>query len=361
MKTGRSLSQLASEIERQANSKRDFIAPTQALDLVSSEKYPEAPVRLNIHDVGQFDINQTAHNQIAEHCGIPKPYYNRMMNVPHLLAHNVNHWFHTGNDKRMVRTLDDKARAFLSNKYRPLDNVDLAEAVLPVIMDHKWSVKSCEITEQKLYIKVVSDQITAEIPQDHMLRSGSAHIVHPGLVITNSEIGMGRLQCTPTLHWEHCLNLALMDELGMGRNHVGKRDERFGDIASEFFKDETRKMDDTAFWMKIRDVVQATLNETIFMQMVDKFIQAKSARIEGDPVKVIEVTAKQYQLNEPERVSILKHLIEGADLSAYGLSNAITRASQDVDSYDRATELERLGGQIVELQPSEWKVISQVQ
>ena len=41
---------------------------------------------------------------------------------------------------------------------------------------------------------------------------------------------------------------------------------------------------------------------------------------------------------------MLRHLIEGGDLSAYGLVNAVTHFAQDVDDYDRATEFEALGG-----------------
>ena len=38
----------------------------------------------------------------------------------------------------------------------------------------------------------------------------------------------------------------------------------------------------------------------------------------------------------------------GNDLSHYGLVNAVTRASQDIEDYNRATELERIGGVLLE-------------
>lgn len=40
----------------------------------------------------------------------------------------------------------------------------------------------------------------------------------------------------------------------------------------------------------------------------------------------------------------MRHLINDGDLSHYGLTNAITRAAQDATSYDRAVELEEVGG-----------------
>lgn len=46
-------------------------------------------------------------------------------------------------------------------------------------------------------------------------------------------------------------------------------------------------------------------------------------------------------------------------LSRFGLYNAITRLSQDVESYDRATELERIGAQVIELAKPDWKVLAE--
>ena len=56
--------------------------------------------------------------------------------------------------------------------------------------------------------------------------------------------------------------------------------------------------------------------------------------------------------------SILPHLIRGGDISQYGLVNAVTRASQDVECYDRATQLEYVGGDILSLSGNQWKDVS---
>jgi hypothetical protein len=272
--------------------------------------------------------------------------------APVLLAGNVNHWLKAENKKYMVRTLDGKARAFMSDRYRPLDNFDLAEAVLPIISDKKWEVRDCELTERKLYIKIVSKELQAVVKRPG--HSGD-HLVHPGLMISNSEVGMGAVRVTPTLHWPHCFNIALMDEAGTSRFHTGRRDERFGDLATEFFKDETRIADDRAFWMKVRDVVTSTVTEDLFKLLVGKFEQAATATIDGDVIEVVKNTAKRLGLRETEQGSMLKHLIQGGDLSLYGLSGAITRMAQDATvDYDRGTDLERMGGEIIELSRSEW-------
>lgn len=45
-------------------------------------------------------------------------------------------------------------------------------------------------------------------------------------------------------------------------------------------------------------------------------------------------------------------------MSAWGLANAVTRAAQDVESYDRSQELEAVGGDIIELPQNAWREIA---
>jgi len=47
-------------------------------------------------------------------------------------------------------------------------------------------------------------------------------------------------------------------------------------------------------------------------------------------------------------------------LSLYGLSNAVTRHSQDIESYDRATDLEVIGYNILAMDPRKWTRINQM-
>ena len=64
-------------------------------------------------------------------------------------------------------------------------------------------------------------------------------------------------------------------------------------------------------------------------------------------------------MNDSERAGVLRHLIAEADLSGYGLVNAVTHYSQEVEDYDRATEFEALGGRLIELPAAEWKGLAE--
>jgi hypothetical protein len=79
----------------------------------------------------------------------------------------------------------------------------------------------------------------------------------------------------------------------------------------------------------------------------------------GDPVKCVEVLANRYTLNENERAGVLRNLIADGDLSGYGLVNAVTHYSQEIDDYDRATDFEVFGGKLIDLTSKEWKEIAE--
>ena len=161
MKTGKTLIQLAQELERQQNGKRDFIADTRELTL--SVKSTDEVITVNDH--GSFHVTDNTHKQMANRLGIPQKYYDRMRGeFPDLLENNVNYLFRNTPQRRMIRTLDGNARAFLSDRYRPLDNFDLAEAVLPVMQEAEGiKIISTELTDSRMYIKALFPKIESEI------------------------------------------------------------------------------------------------------------------------------------------------------------------------------------------------------
>ena len=251
----------------------------------------------------------------------------------------------------MIRTLDGEVRAVLSDRYRRLDNFDLAENVLPILQRLEGaSLESVDLTETKMYLKAVTPRVTFEVaPGD---------IVQAGVVITNSEVGCGTLSVQPLIHRLVCRNGLIASDHALRKTHVG-RTLGSGDEPVTVFRDDTLAADDRAFFLKVRDVVEAAVSEATFRQVAMKFQQTRDIRLTGDPVKTVEVLANRYTLNDTERAGVLRYLILQGDLSGYGLVNAVTHYSQDVDDYDRATEFESLGGKLIELTPTEWKGLAQ--
>ena len=56
----------------------------------------------------------------------------------------------------------------------------------------------------------------------------------------------------------------------------------------------------------------------------------------------------------------VQRLIEDADYTVYGLANAVTRYSQDVENYDRASQLESIGYTVMTMNPEIFRRINQV-
>jgi len=357
MKTGLDLNALAAEITRQQNAKRDFVVNTRDMNFVTTGTESQ----LVLGDHAPRPINDIAHRQIAEHADIPQKYYDRMRReAPVLLADNVREWFTKYPAPRLVRTLDNKARAFLSDRFRALENADLAEAALPAILDAKAVIMSCEITERRLYIKVVDGRIKQDIPTGRKIGDGS-HVffdtVSPAMIIANSEVGLGALAIDYGVFNSVCTNLATISKEGMRRTHVGGKLEAGADFEARL-SNETKAAKDKALWLEVRDTVKLAFDEARFQAMCQKLGGLAQHKIDGDPVQVIEVTGNRFGFTGTEKASVLQHLIQGGDLTAYGLLNAVTRTAQDSDTYDRATEMEYVGGRLIELPAGEWRELA---
>lgn len=375
MKTGRTLADLAAEIDRQAKTKHDYVADTRAMKVVAdftvppakaNEPSPQPALALKLGDTGQFAIRDHTHGQIAAHTGIPKQYYDRMrVEAPNLLSNNIETWFQKYPAARLVRTLDGGARAFLSDKYRPLDNIDFAEVILEAAHKRRLEIMSCEITERRLYIKAI-DTSEVKVPVGYKMGDGSHRIFDvcaPAFVASNSETGDGRLVLDTGVYTKACTNLAWFADGGMKRTHLGSRHkihEMTGvENIDHLLTDKTRQKSDEALWMQLRDVLGAAFDPRRIERRAELLTAASENKITGNPAKVMEIVTERFGLTENESGSVLRHLIEGGSLTQYGLHAAVTRSAQDHGDYDRATELEYLGGKIVELPRAEWQRLAE--
>jgi len=350
LKQGRTLQELAQEIERQNGAKRDLLVGTEALALIGDDGNRMA-LNIGVPAPEQFGINDVAHRQISQHLGIPQKYYDKMRtDYPELLMENVNGWFGKTPSTRMVRTLDGTARAFLSDRYRRIDNHEVAMTVLPLIGGIQGAtIESCELTDSRMYLKVVNPRLTAEV------RKGD--IVQSGILISNSEVGMGSVNVAPLVYRLVCSNGMVAADSRVRKYHVGRVNE--SDEGYGIYRDETIAADDRAFLMKVSDTVRAVVEQRVFEQIVTKMRDAADAKIDGKVVpQVVELAAKEYSITEAEGESVLGYLIDGGDLSLYGLANAVTRHAQDVESYDRSTELEAIGYRVLTMPPALWRRIN---
>lgn len=354
MKSGRTLVDLARELERQLAAKKDMIVPS-GLITCTTGGVEDNNCRLIVNEPDGYHtyaMTELARRQLAEKLKIPYAYFERMREErPSLLDRNVNDWLTYEPENRMLRTLDGKVRAVLSNRYRRMDNYDLAEHVIPVLKELPGArFESMELTETRMYLKVVTPAISREL--------AVGDIVQAGVVVSNSEVGCGTLSVQPLIYRLVCKNGLIVPDRALRKTHLGRINSAEDHIVS-IFQDDTLAADDRAFFLKVRDVVQAAVSEATFLQISQKMQDTMGIKLVGDPVQSVTVLSKKFGLRDDERTGVLRHLIEEGDLSAYGLVNAVTHLSQEVDSYDRATELESLGGYLIDLSRAEWKEMAE--
>lgn len=347
MKSDLSLPDLAFELERRSQTKQDYVAHTSQIAMTEDSK-----IRFENGELHHLEANDIAHNQIATRLDIPVKYYKRLReNAPGLLANNVNHWLHTNPETRMIRTLDGQARAFLSDRYQRIENEEIASTMLPLLIEQE-SVKivSTAITETRMYIKAVFTHIQGE--------AKLGDVVQAGVAISNSEVGMGAVKIEPLVYRLACLNGMIINDAKFSARHIGGRVSAQENVY-ELLTDETIAADDKAILLKIRDVVKASFDQARFEHHLSLMQDATQDKLQGNPAEAVKLLSKKQGFSEFEQGGVLRHLIEGSDLSRWGLLNAVTRTAQDVPNYDRATELETLGGNILTLPRSEWKVLSE--
>jgi hypothetical protein len=97
MMQGRNIQELAMEVKRMEETKRDFIADTSLVDAVVVDRAPAISLRVPEIDYSErFGMTDVFHQQISSNLGIPYKYYNRMVQeAPNLWMYNVNQWWWT--------------------------------------------------------------------------------------------------------------------------------------------------------------------------------------------------------------------------------------------------------------------------
>lgn len=342
MKQGRTLEQLGTELQRQRNARQDFIADTRKLVMQTTPE--KSTIRMDVGNrLEEFTVGLVAHQQIAARLGIPYRYYQKMQSEqPSLLDENVNTWLQENPEKRMLRVLDGNVRAFLSDRYRRLDNLELCAAVLPVIKEMKGAtIESCEVTESHLYLKVINKRMKTEVAV------GDA--VQAGFVVSNSEVGLGSLRVEPLVFRLVCKNGLICKDFSQRKYHVGRQIDESEDAAYEIYSDETLRQDDKSFFMKVQDIVRVAADQAKFELAVEKMRETMHISLEHEPIKEVELLADKFQLTQGERGNVLRQLFMSGDNTRYGLMNAVTAASKLCTDYERATDLERIGGEILAL------------
>jgi hypothetical protein len=342
MKRSHSLTQLGEGIQTAVEQKLDLLVQPSALraDTMGS---------LIVNDEASeryFGMTEVAHQQMAALLGSNMKFYRKLYDShPDVWSHAINEIMPTVREPRMVRTLDGKARAILSNIYRRIDDDVFTSALIQALGQNgeEWQFESGNhdpFGRTRIKVAFTSPRFSGEVKK--------GDVVQWGIHAKNSEVGLGYGEIWAFVKRLVCDNGMTITQYfdGVRLRHAGVRLAIEEDADSIELSQDTLFKEEQLLQAKIRDAVRALASPNAF----DRWLSMATSAAEDVPdiraEKAVEVLAARHRLNEGERSGVLQHLIEGGDLSRWGYANAITRAASDVGSYERASELEAIGGEV---------------
>jgi hypothetical protein len=347
------LDTLIARVLDEDSKKYDLLADTRRMS-VSEEgeddtKYVALTIDQNGDGLEELMLSDHTLGQMANDLNIPKRYFDRMRDKSFdLFRTNVHHWLYAEPNRRMVRarrgTDTSTARAWLSDRYRRLDNIEIATKLLPEFERLGTDVQfhNAAITEEKFYLRAVFPRLTAEV------KVGEP--VQWGVQIRNSEVGSGTFAIESFVNVLACMNGMVVGKV-LNARHIGKR---LDDVLS----DEAVRADDVAFWLAARDTLRASINEVEFDKVIAVLRDSTDGTKITAPVAATERLAKAYSLSDGEKEAVLLSLATGGDFSRWGALNAVTATAQTVESFDRRVELEGIGWDVASLTDREWSRIA---
>ncbi len=357
---GRDLVSLAQALAAQKENSRDLVIPTQKLEMSQDGKLGF------VNGTDQFfDLNNWSRSQLSGYTAIPKQYFDRISeeNKP-LLADMVNHSLiktslqakeEGKSESRMLRTVGPTIRALVSGKFRRLDAFDLLNETLPILLDNQFEPISCELTEKRVYVKAVTKKITSEVKVNDPVQFG--------VMFSTSDVGAGSLALEPFIYRLVCLN-GMVTESTIKKRHIGRN--QASDNIEELLSQSTLELGDRAFFAQLRDVLTASMKPEVFEREVNKMRKAADIPIKNfDLENVVELAMRSMSITgDNTKKSILDSLAsgnQGAGLTMWGLANSFTAAAKAEHlDYDQSVELERAGGEIINLNANQWKHIAEI-
>jgi hypothetical protein len=282
--------------------------------------------------------------------------------APELYAANINTWLERSDASYLVRCMTSDngggtARAFLSNSYKIVDNLDVLFSVLDGIRTAgvPVNVAHADLTDHGMYVQVVCEQIAVMAPE---LLAGyrspwngqsadDLPVVFAGLKISNSEVGAGAATITPSLTVQVCSNGLTISRDALRTVHLGSR----LDDGVITWSSQTQAANLQLIRSKAADAVTSFLSIDYLQAKVDQMTRLAGKPIDR-PERTIRHLGKKLGYSEDTQNSILSHFIRGGQLTAGGVMQAITSVAQGLGDADAAHLMEGQALEALELAAS---------
>jgi hypothetical protein len=365
------LGKMVEELERQRDSKRDFVADSRHLAVVPSEDGSGLSLVAGHGSVDQFlpephKISNPALAQFGERAApsIPVTFLrNLVKEKPDAAATLVSRLIRENGKQQLVRCLDGRVRALLSNKFRIMDHYDVAFAAMAAARDHGGEIIESSLNETHMRMKFTSREVFEILEQERVKviqsrgQLGShtflkqigfkfstdfldPNAVRPTVTISNSETGHGGYHVQLGMMLDACINLAIMQKV-TSSFHIG------GKLEAGMYSDKTIELDARAIMAKAKDAVAAAFIPETFRGLVDRARVAQDTPVFNAIEAVDNFVKANDVIGESHKEDLLRHFTDDYDRTAFGFSQAVSRLAQDTSDANDADAIERLAGEII--------------
>lgn len=236
--------------------------------------------------------------------------------------------------KYRLRTYKDGTlRAFVTDKYAPIDNrwyMETLNDILPGSVYSHWKGN-----DDTIYGNVLLPDSIMDYGQDDDSDYGGM------LSIGNCEIGRRRVSQRPSVFRSICMNGCIWDQVHgemINQRHMGKIDLV-----------ELRK--------RITDNIERQLK--LVPNAVRKFISTRDLKVEGSMKATLAAVCIKNRIERKHSQEILSQFVEFEKdhRNLFGIINAITRAGQKFTS-EEWVKMDELGGQLAGTEQAEWESVT---
>lgn len=370
MKTGMNLADLITEVKRQDAAKIDLLADTrEQVRMVEMPGWRRNVALVTLKEdrseLQRYEITENCHSQIADFLKIPYRYYHRLLDDHRdLVLTQVNALLEREPAMRMIRTLDGRARAFVSDRFKRIDNAMILGKTLPALFNGSGELPQNRVIGSHLGEDYMRLRVLWTDPglEQHIgtTDDGKDDTIKPGFEMFNSETGRGRFVIRGFFWRDYCENGCIWgrdDAITYERYHLGGRLKQ--SVGMEIFSGDTQRKDDEAMVAQITDIMKALGDRDLIQRMGNALRDLKTGEQIAAPTKAVEVLAKEVGLYEAELDDVLTGLIVARDMSRWGALNAITAvANLEKTSETRAFELQEVGAQLLDMSAARWSRIA---
>jgi len=260
-----------------------------------------------------YSLSEVATSQMCQKLEIPVKYYRRLSDEMKATVANYDIGRMNGHSY-LLRGKGEWIRAFLSTNYVAYNNSEISEVVEGLLAKGNVSVKDFVLEETNMFLKVISEEIWD-------VESG----LKAGILIGNSEVGMGSVSVEPFVFRKPCTNdLIVSQEKSFRHAHIHLTSQELTRRMAEAVSDGFR----------------------VASSVLDLFLKTREEPIE-DPLQTIRKIAESRQFSQKLTDEVVSSYLVEPEPNRFGVINAFTNAAQKLGPLQRI-EIERFAGTLLE-------------